>query len=346
MITYARACQYKNSQRGMILFRGGKTYESEVSTLLRGDAGKQSVLDERNNNMGTLLLAIHHLRSHYESNPRLEGARMLSRVDSIVSTVRALALMQHYSNVTNDAGTAHLATPMLDTTKDLRVAASFAFQGNGPSGNRHRAVRFLLVGHPGPVEDLTQARRKVVPNPMPADFWEKQNSDRRWKDAAPRWLIQRLGQSRILLVELQALLPASALRPQNQAGYLLVHEFDLFHLHELCQRMNATDQPDVQELLELDETKHIMGKGASGWDALGYAHVNLMIPNKVTAAQFFHDEAFPMFETRHLYPDLKDPMRKIIKQCITAASTVTNSSPYHPAAAKQEAEESAVALSR
>ena len=280
-MTYAQTYRYENSPNGMVLFRGGKNYENSFFRL-------NSTTDAKMNLRRLLKMA-----DLLEADRCMEGAHSLypDDPDSIVVTIRVMALLQHYGGLVGN-----LATPMLDVVKDVEVAASFAFQGDTEAG-RDRVVRALLVPKPGPVDLLETSKT----------LWTEKNT----RDAS--FMIQRLGNSEMLLVELQSLMPPTALRPWNQKGHVLVHEQDLKYFHEL--RKQHAEGKTLDELMTLKEADGLIG--SDGWDALDYRVVDLCIPDNVTFEEFFDAQPgeevnpFPGFRKEQLYP-VQDPMANII----------------------------------
>jgi hypothetical protein len=235
------------------------------------------------------------MRKYYIKHPYKDGSLMMGDTDDVMHSVRSMALMQHYSK---EAG---VVTPMLDVTKELRIAASFAIPSEHipsrrpPKGARtdsphQRAVRVLLVPKPGPVE------------PTRDGFWKNANH-------GGQWLIQRLGNTDMLLVELQTLLPASALRPQNQSGYLLFREGDIRNFHELREMVcNGKDMTTVMARAEA-----MIGEGgAVEWDACDYSIADFVIPDGISHDEFFCDTHFPGLLYDQLYPT-PDPIKDIIE---------------------------------
>ena len=286
MVTYANQYHVDNVPNGMILFRGGRNYDTEKSTFFRDNSKENRKKCLRR--LLEMMDFIHRYKVLY-----LKGADP----NSVVATVQAMALLQHYGDLVGN-----LTTPMLDVVKDVEVAASFAFQGDTEAG-RHRVVRALLVPKPGPV-DLLETRKTL---------WTENNT----RDAS--FMIQRLGNSEMLLVELQSLMPPTALRPWNQKGHVLVHEQDLKYFHELRKQHAAGETLD--ELMTLKEADGLIG--SDGWDALDYRVVDLRIPNdNVTFEEFFEAHpgeegntypACPGLRKEQLYP-VGDPMAAIITE--------------------------------
>jgi hypothetical protein len=280
MMTYANQYRVNNALNGMIIFRGGKTYDTEKSTFFRDNSKDQEMKLRRLLKMTDLL----------EADRCMQGAHSLypDDPDSIVATIRVMALLQHYGGLVGNL------------VKDVEVAASFAFQGDTEAG-RDRVVRALLVPKPGPVDLLETSKT----------LWTEKNT----RDVS--FMIQRLGNSEMLLVELQSLMPPPALRPWNQKGHVLVHEQDLKYFHEL--RKQHAESKTLDELMTLKEADGLIG--SDGWDALNYRAVDLRISNgNVTFEEFFDAHpgeegntypACPGLRKEQLYP-AGDPMAAII----------------------------------
>ena len=294
MMTYAQDYRYNNSHNGMILFRGGKSHEMEKSTFFRG-----SSITNREKSLRRLLEMTVLLQSYYEeeANHYKDGADMFDSrdLDSIVATIRVMALLQQYGDLVEN-----LATPMLEAYRDLRVAASFAFQGGGGE----RAVRVLLVPIPYPVDRLSKT------------LWSEKNT----RDAS--YLIRRLGKSDMLLVELEGLPPASAVRSQSQSGYILVHEQDVKDFHELRRQHG---KKIMEQFLFTEEAKDLR-RGSNDLD-----YLDLRISNDVTFEDFFDAHPgekvnpFPGLLKEQLYPE-RDPMADIIREVATRLSSCRNNS--------------------
>ena len=131
-------------------------------------------------------------------------------------------------------------------------------------------------------------------------------------------MIQRLGDSDMLLVELEGMLPVSALRTQSRSGYVLVHEKDVKDFHEL--RKQHAEGKSLDDLMTTTQAKSLIG--SDGSDALDYAAMDLLIPDEVTYDQFFDAE---LGEEVNPYPGLLkaqlnpvyDPMAAIITEVAT-----------------------------
>ena len=276
LMTHAHAYRYKNSRSGMVVFRGDKcSYAEEKSSLLCLDS-----TTDRQKSLRRLLEMTVLLQSYYEeeANHYKDGAEMFESTDqdSIVATIRVMALLQQYGDLVEN-----LPTPMmLKTSKDLRVEASLAFQQDREAG-RHRVVRALLVPMPWPVHLLEKSKT----------LWNEKNT----RDAAR--MIQRLGDSDMLLVELEGMLPVSALRTQSRSGYVLVHEKDVKDFHEL--RKQHAEGKSIDDLMTTKQAKSLIG--SDGSDALDYAAMDLLIPDEVTYDQFFDAE---LGEEVNPYPGL------------------------------------------
>jgi hypothetical protein len=293
VMKHAQACLYEKSSHGVILFRGGRTDDMEMRSFCHGNR------TERKTKLRRLLKVTVLLQSYYKegANRLKDGAEMFEsrEQDLIVATVRVMALLQQYSNLVEN-----LVTPMLDTGKDLEVAASLACQTDIKESGLHRVVRVLLVPIPKLVDRLEKSRA----------LWTEKNT----RDAGRR--IQRLGKSKTLLVELKGLLPVSAVRPNGRSGYVLVHEQDVNDFHEL-RKQHAKGEDSIDDLMKTKEAKSLI-KGQDR--ALDYEDVmDLCIPDDVTFEDFFDEKSgedrnyLPGFLKEQLYPAW-DPMAAIITE--------------------------------
>ena len=169
---------------------------------------------------------------------------------SILTTIKVLALIQHYTSDLNEefcsmtkVKKSYVATPMLDCTRDLRVAASFAIMGRGKE--KQGVVRHILVDSPVAID--------IKKNNHP--YWNQ--ADIGVSPELPRLgvYVQRLGDSDMLLVDLASILPPSSWRPLNQSGYLIVHEADLIDFHKLRldveQKWGTDGKRNVETIPEL-----------------------------------------------------------------------------------------------
>ena len=152
-MTHAHDYRYKNSHSGIVVFRGDKcSYAEEKSSLLCLDS-----TTDRRKSLRRLLEMTVLLQSYYEEEAKQykDGAEMFESrdQDSIVATIRVMALLQQYSDLVDN-----LPTPMmLKTGEDLRVETSLAFQEDIEAGGHH-VVRALLVPMPRPVHLLEKSR--------------------------------------------------------------------------------------------------------------------------------------------------------------------------------------------
>lgn len=301
MVTYARTLQYKNALKGLILFRGGLLYPTEKSSFFREKTEMRTV------NLKRLLLLVRDLRTEYSKKKATDGGYMVSSADSVVHTIRSLALMQHYSDVAN------VKTPMLDVTKELRVAASFACPIPSPLAPQSG----VLTSHVSQTRTHSQTRSmdrprcvKVLLVPKPQAL--EDTGDGFWGDlrSGGQWLIQRLGDSDMLLVELQTLLPASALRPQNQSGFVLVRERHIRAFHTLRQLICSGKH--ITEVSRHTEFRYLTSE--AGWDARDFVVADFVIPNEVSSSDFYcYNDMFPAVSHDRLYPD-PDPLKNFLER--------------------------------
>lgn len=300
MVTYARTAQYKNALKGLVLFRGGLLYPTELSSFFR------EAKDSRADNLRHLLLLVRDLRTEY-SKKATDGGYMVSSADSVVHTVRSLALMQHYADVVD------VKTPMLDVTKELRVAASFACKIPRPQAEVARDVSSVSQASTQPQTRSMDRPRCVKVLLVPKPHAVEDTGDGFWGEDFKRGgqsLIQRLGESDMLLVELQTLLPASALRPQNQSGFLLVRERHVRAFHTLRQLI--CNGEDIMSVSKHPEFRYLVNE--VGWDARKFAISDFVIPNDVTHNDFYcYNDMFPGVREDRLYPDT-DPMKSFLKR--------------------------------
>ena len=301
MAAVARACQYKNC-----LFTGDDTLFGSISFSTTTEIcafRQESSIEERTKWLKNLLQVANHLPDHYKKYENLyqEGAQMFSDRTSILTTIRILSLIQHYSDVFNNKDAIHssnsntngptkrplIATPMIECTRDLRVAASMAVVQR--SQKKPGVVRLLLVPSPRAIDAIDEL-----------DFGSQ---------------VQRLGEINILLVDVAAILPASAIRPLNQSGYMMIYEPDLLHFHEV--RLSGRN---LEEIMEVKAAQSLVNDNEP-WDVLQSCHLlDIHIPKKgVTVDAFFHKtsrkgpNAFPALSIHDLYPEF-DPMKEVMIQ--------------------------------
>jgi hypothetical protein len=259
-----------------------------------------------------------------KKNRLMEGALMFSPENSILSTIRILALVQHYADVINDVlrkecKNEEIGTPMLDCTRDIRVASTFAAQ-KLPT---HTTTGSSTLQRPSkrqkedPTDQPTPAVRLLFV-PPPVNVHVGAVNDTVWNGLEFGTYIQRLGTTRILLIDLATILPASALRPLNQSGYLMVVEDDLIRFHQL--RTNVTTIDDVYNEMESEDAQYLIDP-ANTWDALSCLYMDVHICSTITAADFFHkigeeaEDSFPRISDIQIYPpSVRDPMRRVMEQ--------------------------------
>ena len=311
----ARSFQYKNCQSGMILFRGGKDHPSEVCTFRR-----DGTANDRLTRMKNLLRMAQGLCDYYtkKENSKKEGAMMFSNQSSILTSIRILALLQHYSpdvnNILNKGSTdqkSFIATPMLDVTRDVRIAASFAMENHV---NEKRVVRLLLA-------------------PPTSSFIASDDQTHMVNFGTQ---VQRMGDTKMLLIELTAILPASALRPWIQSGYLIVYENDLINFHKV--RLEGVELDNVMEL----EAARLLVNDDDKWDALQQCtKLDVFIANEVSEKEFFHElpgeakSAFPGLSKAQLYPDF-DPMKDVLMAIATSIQNEIVSQETHTSSKKRK----------
>ena len=294
MSSVSRACEYENSLNGVMFYRGSKVhYDTEMCSFWRMRDKKELKFVMKN----LLLFAEFFIARNSESSSTSKSMLAYDPA-SILTTIMILALIQHYSidlndklNEDNQTRRPYVATQMLDCTRSLRVAASFAKMGHGTEywdtknnvqKKRQGVVRHLLVDSPTAI-DIEKSSN---------EYWNKLD-DLNVQVKRLGVYVRRLGDSEMLLVNLAPILPPSSVRPLNQAGYLIVSETDLIFFHKLRLQVEKKWDPDrkierIPELIEIlrndknlnDELDEYV-TAAKAWDALLWSALDVRISETV-----------------------------------------------------------------